>query len=281
MRIYTVLKALNNNVIIALNNDNQEVVLIGKGIGFNKKRNDIIQEDTIEKLFELRNKAEQENYKKLLPSMEDSTLEAIITAIEMIKRRSNTLINEKVHVALTDHILFAITRLKRGMEITNPFLSETKALYPFEYELASEIVDNMNQSLDIQLPEGEVGFIALHVHSAITEKSLSDISVYSNLLSRLTRTIEEQLKISIDREGIDYLRLVRHIRYTIERVIKGEKMEEPLKLANLLKKEYPVCYNLAWKLIKMMQQTLKKPVYDAEAVYLTMHLQRLVIKYDS
>lgn len=223
MRIYTVIKALNNNVIIALNNDDQEVVLIGKGIGFNKKRNDIIQEDTVEKLFELRNKAEQENYKKLLPSMEDSTLEAIITAIEMIKRRSNTLINEKVHVALTDHILFAITRLKRGMEITNPFLSETKALYPFEYELASEIVDNMNQSLDIQLPEGEVGFIALHVHSAITDKSLSDLSVYSNLLSRLTRTIEEQLKIDIDREGIDYLRLVRHIRYTIERVINGEK----------------------------------------------------------
>ncbi|WP_339213614.1 transcription antiterminator [Ornithinibacillus sp. FSL M8-0202] len=281
MRIYTVIKALNNNVIIALNNDDQEVVLIGKGIGFNKKRNDIIQEDTVEKLFELRNKAEQENYKKLLPSMEDSTLEAIITAIEMIKRRSNTLINEKVHVALTDHILFAITRLKRGMEITNPFLSETKALYPFEYELASEIVDNMNQSLDIQLPEGEVGFIALHVHSAITDKSLSDLSVYSNLLSRLTRTIEEQLKIDIDREGIDYLRLVRHIRYTIERVINGEKMEEPMKLANLLKKEYPMCYNLAWKLIKMMQQTLKKPVYDAEAVYLTMHLQRLAIKYDS
>lgn len=281
MRIYTVIKALNNNVIIALNNDDQEVVLIGKGIGFNKKRNDIIQEDTVEKLFELRNKAEQENYKKLLPSMEDSTLEAIITAIEMIKRRSNTLINEKVHVALTDHILFAITRLKRGMEITNPFLSETKALYPFEYELASEIVDNMNQSLDIQLPEGEVGFIALHVHSAITDKSLSDLSVYSNLLSRLTRTIEEQLKIDIDREGIDYLRLVRHIRYTIERVINGEKMEEPMKLANLLKKEYPMCYNLAWKLIKMMQQTLKKPVYDAEAVYLTMRLQRLAIKYDS
>lgn len=42
-----------------------------------------------------------------------------------------------------------------------------------------------------------------------------------------------------------------------------------------------MCYNLAWKLIKMMQQTLKKPVYDAEAVYLTMHLRCLAIKYDS
>ncbi|MFS0674019.1 glucose PTS transporter transcription antiterminator GlcT [Ornithinibacillus sp. 179-J 7C1 HS] len=281
MRTYTVLKALNNNVIIALNDINEEVVLIGKGIGFNKKKNDCIQEGTIEKLFELRSQAEQENYKKLLPSVEDSTLEAIITAIEMIKRRANSLLNEKVHVALTDHIVFAITRLTRGMEIKNPFLSETKALYPFEYEIASEIVDYINQSLDINLPEGEVGFIALHVHSAITDKSLSDLSTYSDLLSRLVNTIDEQLKIKVDREGIDYIRLVRHIRYTIERVIKGEKMEEPMKLANLLKKEYPVCYNLAWKLIKMMQQTLKKPVYDAEAVYLTMHLQRLLVKYDS
>lgn len=281
MRSYTVLKALNNNVIIALNDINEEVVLIGKGIGFNKKKNDCIQEGTIEKLFELRSQAEQENYKKLLPSVEDSTLEAIITAIEMIKRRANSLLNEKVHVALTDHIVFAITRLTRGMEIKNPFLSETKALYPFEYEIASEIVDYINQTLDINLPEGEVGFIALHVHSAITDKSLSDLSTYSDLLSRLVNTIDEQLKIKVDREGIDYIRLVRHIRYTIERVIKGEKMEEPMKLANLLKKEYPVCYNLAWKLIKMMQQTLKKPVYDAEAVYLTMHLQRLLVKYDS
>ncbi|SIA90475.1 RNA-binding antitermination protein GlcT [Mycobacteroides abscessus subsp. abscessus] len=52
-------------------------------------------------------------------------------------------------------------------------------------------------------------------------------------------------------------------------------MEEPEKIADLLKSEYPVCYNLSWKLIKVMQQALRKKVFDAEAVYLTMHLQRL------
>ncbi|MEN2768557.1 glucose PTS transporter transcription antiterminator GlcT [Ornithinibacillus xuwenensis] len=281
MKTYSVIKALNNNVIIALDKEKEEVVLIGKGIGFNKKRNDLIQENTIEKLFVLRNKKEQESYLKLLPNIDESTLEAIITAIELIKRRSNTILNENVHVALTDHILFAITRLMRGMQIKNPFLTETKVLYPFEYEIAAEVVDFINHSLQIQLPEGEVGFIALHVHSAITEKSVSELSTYSNLLAQLVDTIEEQLMITIDREGIDYSRLIRHIRYTIERVQKDEKMDEPMKLAILLKSEYPVCYNLAWKLIKIMQQTLKKPVYDAEAVYLTMHLQRLVVKYNS
>ncbi len=87
--------------------------------------------------------------------------------------------------------------------------------------------------------------------------------------------IEEQLDITINKESVDYMRLVRHLRFAIERVKNQEKVEEPEKIASLLKEEYPICYNLSWKLIKVMQQTLKQPVFDAEAVYLTMHLQRL------
>ena len=109
-------------------------------------------------------------------------------------------------------------------------------------------------------------------------KDLSEINQHSQLIARLTGMIEQQLEVNIDRDSIDYVRLVRHIRYTIERVLRGERVEEPEKIANLLKEEYPLCYNLSWKLIKMMQQTLKKPVYDAEAVYLTMHLQRIQSK---
>ena len=90
--------------------------------------------------------------------------------------------------------------------------------------------------------------------------------------------IEQQLDVKINKESVDYMRLVRHIRYTIERVLREERVEEPEKIAKLLKEEYPLCYNLSWKLIKMMQQTLRKPVYDAEAVYLTMHLQRIQTK---
>jgi transcriptional antiterminator len=61
----------------------------------------------------------------------------------------------------------------------------------------------------------------------------------------------------------------------IDRVMAGEAVDEPEKIALLLKEEYPLCYNISWKLIKIMQQKLGKPVFDAEAVYLTMHIQRL------
>ncbi|PAV31607.1 transcriptional antiterminator [Virgibacillus profundi] len=280
MNSYIVKKALNNNVLIAGDQHQQEVILIGKGIGFNKKKNDPIDDNTIEKMFVLRNEADQEYYKNLLPNIDEKTLNAIIDSLNIIGNKSNVLITEQVHVALTDHILFAINRLMKGMAIKNPFLAETKVLYPFEYEIAAEVVDFINQSIGINLPEGEIGFIALHVHGAITNQDVSDINKYSQLVSKLIKMIEDQFKLTIDRNSIDYIRLVRHIRYTIERVINEEKIEEPEKIATLLKNEYPTCYNLSWKLIKIMQQTLKKPVYDAEAVYLTMHLQRLTTKYE-
>lgn len=281
MNTYIVKKTLNNNVLIANNEQNEEVVLIGKGIGFNHKKDDTISDGSIEKLFVLRNEKEQEHYKELLPHIDEEILHTIISSTELIRNKSNAILNEHVHVALTDHLVFAINRLSRGHSIKNPFLSETKVLYPFEYEIAAEVVDLINQSIEINLPEGEIGFIALHIHSAITHKDISEINMYSQLVTLMIETIEERLKITIDKDGIDYIRLVRHIRYTIERVVSDEKLEEPEKIALLLKNEYPICYNLSWKLMKIMQQTLKKPVYEAEAVYLTLHLQRLNNKYES
>ena len=272
----TIEKVLNNNVLIAEHPSYGEVVLIGKGIGFNRKYGELIEKDSAEKLFVLKNEKEQQNYIKLLPFIDNEFLEVIIASIELIKQRTNTTLNEHIHVALTDHLMFALTRASQGMEMKNPFLVETKALYRHEYEVAKEVVQLIKDNTGISFPIGEVGFIALHIHSAITNKDLSDVNQHSQLVSKL---VEEQLGIEIDKEGIDYMRLVRHLRFAIERVVNGEKVDEPEKISSLLKDEYPICYNLSWKLIKVMQQSLKLKVFDAEAVYLTMHLQRLQKKY--
>ncbi|MDE3840788.1 transcriptional antiterminator [Bacillus methanolicus] len=270
-----VTKILNNNVIIAEHPAYGEVVVIGKGIGFNRKQKDLIEASAAEKLFVLRNEKEQKNYLKLLPFLEDHLQEVIISAIELIKARTASQLNEHIHVALTDHLMFVVNRISKGMEIRNPFLVETKALYPKAFGIAKEVVDLFTEKTGIQLPEGEAGFIALHIHSAVANKDLSEVNQHSQLITKLINMIEEQMDSKIDKESIDYMRLVRHLRFTIERVKNGEKVEEPEKISLLLKQEYPLCYNLAWKLIKVMQQTLKQPVFEAEAVYLTMHLQRL------
>lgn len=280
MENYVIQKTLNNNVLIATDNSGNEVILIGRGIGFGANAGEFIQQEKIEKLFVLNDPEEQEQYKQLLTTLDEKTLKVLISAVEMIQAQANQPLNEHIHVALTDHLVFAVNRMRRGMAIRNPFLLETKALYPNEYKIAAEVTAMVNKQLMVALPEGEIGFIALHIHSALVNKNVRDVTRHSELIVQLVDMIEEQLAVDIDKNSIDYMRLIRHLHFTIERVVRGERVAEPKKITLLLKSEYPVCYNLAWKLIKVMQQSLQKEIYEAEAVYLTLHLQRIQAKVE-
>ncbi|MFD0770847.1 glucose PTS transporter transcription antiterminator GlcT [Bacillus sp. CGMCC 1.60114] len=269
-------KVLNNNVIIAAHPEHEEVVVIGKGIGFGKKAKEMLQVEQIEKMFVLTNERDREQYKLLVPHVSEKLIELMNDIMFYIQDRVDTPLNEHIHIALTDHIAFAIKRLKQGFTVDNPFLVETKVLYPNEYKIAEEVVELINSRLNIHLPEGEIGFIALHIYSSITNSEVSSINQNSRLIAHLVSLIEENLQIVLDKESIHYLRLVRHLQYAIERVKNGEQVEESQNFADLLKAEFPECYNLAWKLVKVMQKQLQLPVYEAETIYLTMHLQRLV-----
>ncbi|MEW5323113.1 transcription antiterminator [Geobacillus thermoleovorans] len=275
---FRVEKTLNNNVLIASHPAYGEVVLLGKGIGFGKKRGDEIAKSAVEKCFVLKNEREQEQYKKLLPELSEEFIALMSEVVHHIQQRVGAPLDEHIHVALTDHIAFTLKRLEQGLDVKNPFLAETKSLYPLEYEIANEVARMIEQKLGASLPEGETGFIALHIHSAISKQSVSEANRYSQLIADLVKIVEQQLGVDIDRESVHYLRFVRHLRYAIERMKKGEKVEEPKNLSKILKEAYPLCYNLAWKLVKVMQQTLHLPADDAEAVYLTLHLQRLAEK---
>jgi len=183
---YLIKKILNNNVLIAKDGLESEVVLIGKGIGFKRQIETTILESEVEKLFVLRNEKEQEQFKMLLPHVEDDLLKVIISSIELIRERTKSFLNEHIHVALTDHLVFAVNRLMRGMAISNPFLLETKALYPYEYEIAKEVVKLINDRAHIYLPEGEIGFIALHIHSAMVNRNVNEINPPENVIPIFT-----------------------------------------------------------------------------------------------
>ncbi|MGJ9385206.1 CAT RNA binding domain-containing protein [Salipaludibacillus sp. CF4.18] len=47
-----ILKTLNNNVIVSVKDD-EEVIVMGRGIAFNKKAGDDINENQVDKIFTL------------------------------------------------------------------------------------------------------------------------------------------------------------------------------------------------------------------------------------
>lgn len=278
-QILIIQKILNNNVVIAHHDTYKEVVLIGNGLGFNRKKGDSIPFDEADKTFLLKDKNEMEQYVNLLPYIEEKLLIFIHELLLFIEEKMNKELNEHIHVALTDHIAFAINRAKNKIQFSNPFLFEIESLYPKEYLVAKDVVKKVEERTGVSFPEGEVGFIALHIHSAVTDKSLRDINRYHALISKMVKIIEDNLDIQLEKNKVDYHRLIQHLHRAIDRADKGTLLGEENKLAAMLKSEYPVCYNLAYKLIKVMQNQLNKPVDEAEVMYLTIHLQRLTHKF--
>lgn len=269
-------KILNNNVVIAGHSAYGEVVLIGKGLGFKKSAGDWIDPQAVEKCFILVDEKEQEQYKQLLSQVDEKLVDVMNDVVFHIEKRLQSQLSEHIHVALMDHIGFAIKRLEQGLEIKNPFLIETRALYEKEYQVAEEIIQMIHERMGVELPESEAGFIAMHIHSALTRRKLTEIKQYSQLIMELIHLVESSLHVKLDRKSTSYLRLITHLRYAIERTAREEDVAEPKGFTELLQTQYPVCYNLAWKLGKVMERRLNRPVHSAEISYLTLHLQRLM-----
>jgi len=274
----TVKKALNNNVVIAKDPVLDEVVLIGKGIGFNRKKGDTISLSDAEKTFALIDKKEMEQYQTLISHQDPALIEFLNDIIFYIESQMDHPLNEHIHVALTDHLSFAIKRADSKIQFNNPFLFEIKSLYPKEYQVAQEIVIKINHKLGIQFSEGETGFIALHIHSAITDRRVRDLNRHHRLIALMVELIEENLGVKINKGDVNYNRLLQHLHRAIDRINQDSRLGKEDNLKKVLKMTYPTCYNLAWKLVKVMQKQLNKPVNESEVLYLTIHLQRLTNK---
>ncbi len=162
---YTVIKVFNNNVLL-VSEGKKEKILLGKGIGFGKHPQDSLEHNhSIEKIFSLEEESSQK-FTELITTVDAKVVGICEEIIYMLSQEMNEDLNEKIHISLTDHIAFCLHRLRQNDEILNPFLIETKTLYKKEFALAKKAVAILEKETGLQIPEGEAGFIALHIHSA-------------------------------------------------------------------------------------------------------------------
>ena len=98
-------KVINNNVVSVLNEQNKEMVVMGRGLAFKKKPGDPVDEQLIEKVFKLENKDLSEHFKKLL---EEIPLQYMELSDEIIRFAKETilllLLSQKIAVDFVDSL---------------------------------------------------------------------------------------------------------------------------------------------------------------------------------
>lgn len=271
---YKIIRAFNHNVVFCLDKEiSKECILIGRGIGFGKKENDIIDNKRIEKVFYLSNEANKDKFKGLTRTIDNDIVGATEEVIALIHNLSKGKLDEKIHITLLDHISFAIERHRNGINIVNPFIVEERTLYPEEYELASKALNIINSRLNIDLPKDEIGFIALHIHAAFTHGSISRTSLNATIINEMVKSIEEILDIEIDPESINYSRLVIHLRFALDRAEKQIPIEN--LLLSSIKRKFKISYNVSKKLADKIKKDYNIEFTEDEIGYLAIHLEKI------
>lgn len=272
---YRVLKVLNNNVILARDlSVDQEIVLTGRGIGFHCKVGSEVEipADKLEKSFVAYDKDIKAKYLQIINKLDG---EVLGIGEEIISKAEKELgeLDPHIHIALTDHIAFTIDRLKEGMVISNPFLEEIKMLYKEEYNLGIKAALLIKERLNVDIPDTEVGFIALHLHAARQNKMVSETVKYTSLIRQLIEIIEEELSLKIDPVDLDYSRLVNHLRCSIDRLMNEKTVNNPL--LQRIKEEFREFFELARKLAFYIEDRMSVVMSEDELGYLALHLHRL------
>lgn len=263
----------NNNVILVSHNG-KEKIFIGKGIGFGIQSGQKISHSTkVEKVFSIDKEDHNRDFKQLIEIVDSSIIGLCEEIITMISNELKEDLNEKIHIALTDHIAFTIHRIKNKNDFSNPFLIEIQTLYKKEYEIASKAVSMLTERIKLNIPEDEIGFIALHIHSARTNDKVNNSIKYAFICNTVIEYIEDTLGKEISRTSLDYARFITHIRFAIQRIINNTHIKNDL--LSLIKKKYKLSYKLAEAVAGIIEDELELNVPSDEVGFITLHIERL------
>lgn len=269
--MYRVEKVLNHNVILAINeNDKQEYLIMQKGIGFGKKIAERLEVEDAQ-VYSLTDIKNAKDTTSSVREIEPIYLEAANMLLDEAEKRIGK-VERSVLIPLADHIDFAVKRIREQGEISNPMISDIQVLFHMEYKVAEMILPFLEQNSDVTMSESELGYIALHIHSAIAEQNVTSSMQVARCVRECISLLEREIHQSIPVTTLSYNRLMNHVRYMILRAEQGEEIK--LSMNDYMELRFKKSYSIAAYVCQEMGKILHTKLHEHEIGYLAMHIQR-------
>ena len=268
-------KILNNNVVVILDAQQREQVVMGRGLAFQKRVGDALDESRIEKVFALQS---DELVNRLGDLMNQIPLEVMTTCdriIELARLRLGKL-QESLYITLTDHCHYAIERQKKGLALKNALLWETQRLYPREFELGQEARTIISQRLNVDLAEDEAGFIALHLVTAQLNSEMPEVMHITQVMQEILNLVKYQLHLEYDESTLSYQRFVTHLKFFAQRMLTRTVVpDDDETLHSAVKENYSRAWRCAEKIALHLRKAYQRELTTEEIMFLTIHIERV------
>ena len=269
-----IVKKLNNNVVLALNDKEEEIIVVGKGLGFRKTPYILEDLSLIEKKYVI---PQSTKASEILESIPNEVIKVTEKIIRSGYKELNMEFNADILLTLSDHINFAIQRNKEGIQVRNPLQWEIKHMYPKEYEIGFHSLDIIENELGVKLDKNEAAFIALHfINAQLGKHDMTETTKITTIMGEILNLIKYKFKIEFNEDSFEFTRFVTHIRYFIIRQVNNkpldndnndmfslmkDKLTEELECVEIIEKH--LNKNYGWKCT------------NDEKLYLMLHIQRI------
>lgn len=264
-------KILNNNVVIS-EEDQEEVILMGRGLAFGRKVGQEIPDELIEKKYVL-----SENRRQLLMELPAEVMEMSDKIISFAREKLQKKLKDTAFLAMADHIHGVLLRLEDDIYLKNFLMWDIKRFFPIEFEVGQYAKQLLSAYIGKELPDDEAAFIALTLVNAELENGDGTARDLTMMMEEIMTIVKYSLEISLDEEDVYLECFMTHLKFFCERVLtdSGNRDLEDNEMFDLLKCKYPLAYETTRKIAEFLKQTRNYQTSEDEQLYLIIHLSRM------
>lgn len=280
--VVTIRRVYNNNVVLCVEEDGTEVVLLGKGIGFQRRPGDQMDPADSQRFVA------EGHYKAtwVADLVSDVTMEETRTAraiVELAHEALNTRISEALLLPVLDHLAYALRRAREGTVIDFPLRWEVGQLYPEEADVGRQAVELVRARLGVALQEDEWVAFALHfINQLWAGGDMSKTLGMTESISRIFTLLSERWQTPIDRDSRSAARFVTHLRYLFSRVGEDRQVTQSgIDIMAAVREADPGAAEVAEEVGRLIASRAARDLTAEEVAYLALHTSRLYTEVTS
>lgn len=272
-----VAKTINNNIVSCLDDSGREVIVMGRGLGFQCKPGTPVRQELVEKVFHLENPQQADRFKQLLSGLPPVHLQLCTRIIDYASEVLGVRLQESVYVTLTDHVSFAVQRQESGVSFHNPMEYEVRTFYPQEYAVGRHALTMIRDELHVSLPEDEAASIALHLINAECDISLQDTLRSTHMLHDLLDFLTHHPQLHLHPGDPYYDELAVELKFLVQRSFSGVIIDTPdPNMVRLVQQFCARSFPIAQEVLQKLESACGHTLPLEESAHLAVSLQRVL-----
>ncbi|KAB7789041.1 PRD domain-containing protein [Bifidobacterium leontopitheci] len=272
-----ILRVFNNNVVLA-KDGSREVIVTGRGLGFQGKPGQKLDNAKIVRVFVPADGRDPDHVAELLSEIPPEVIRLVTDAMTKSGLGDQAESQPILVMALADHITGAIRRARRGTHTSYPLEAEVQSLYANEYSQAVRLLAQINSHLGGALPDTEAVALALHlVNAGFSNGDLSDTYKTTGVIQQMLAVIQQTYGVTLDQHSVNVGRFITHLRYLFVRIRQGKQLDkEPEPIIESIRQSYGKAMECAQLVATVASLRLGANLTEDEIAYLALHISRVV-----